>query len=180
VKKVAPTPRFTEAKPAVDSETLQAVITHRYDVLAKYAKSAQAHLRRGARQAAPARAARRARAEEPESAGCIATKNRCARPSARTSSRAWQSRARFTPCTRCAQKLASLWERSKVSREQLVRQLQDWSTAPKRAASAASRILAPAALLRIEGFAAREAEAEKTPPPAGFFHWDFNRSGFSG
>jgi len=39
VKKVAPTPRFTEAKPAVDSETLQAVITHRYDVLAKYAKS---------------------------------------------------------------------------------------------------------------------------------------------
>jgi len=36
----------------VDSETLQALITHRYDVLAKYAKS----LKRtygGARQAAP-------------------------------------------------------------------------------------------------------------------------------
>jgi stearoyl-CoA desaturase (delta-9 desaturase) len=39
VKKVAPTPRFTDPKPAVDSETLEAVITHRYDVLAKYAKS---------------------------------------------------------------------------------------------------------------------------------------------
>jgi stearoyl-CoA desaturase (Delta-9 desaturase) len=39
VKKVAPTPRFTEAK-AVDSETLQAVITHRYDVLASSASCA--------------------------------------------------------------------------------------------------------------------------------------------
>src|SRR5207302_1409210 len=39
VKKVAPTPGFTDAQAVVDSETLQAVITHRYDVLAKYAKS---------------------------------------------------------------------------------------------------------------------------------------------
>jgi len=39
VKKIAPRPRFTDAKPVADLETLQAVITYRYDVLAKYAKS---------------------------------------------------------------------------------------------------------------------------------------------
>src|SRR5262249_37687622 len=42
VKKIAPTPKFAEAKHTVDFETLQAVITHRYDVLAKYAKSLRA------------------------------------------------------------------------------------------------------------------------------------------
>src|SRR5439155_96076 len=39
VKKVAPTPRFTDAKPAVNSETLQTIITHHYDILTKYTKS---------------------------------------------------------------------------------------------------------------------------------------------
>src|SRR5690606_37616985 len=39
VKKVAPRPKFAPAKSTVDLETLQAVLTHRYDVWAKYAKS---------------------------------------------------------------------------------------------------------------------------------------------
>ena len=39
VKKVAPTPRFAEPKPTADAQTLQAVITNRYDVLSRYAKS---------------------------------------------------------------------------------------------------------------------------------------------
>ena len=39
VKKVAPKVRFDAAKTECDQETLQAIITHRYDVLAKFAKS---------------------------------------------------------------------------------------------------------------------------------------------
>ena len=39
VKKVAPRPRLGAVRPAIDLETLQAVITHRYDVLSKYLKS---------------------------------------------------------------------------------------------------------------------------------------------
>src|SRR5687768_8598885 len=39
VKKVAPVPKFDRAKLAADIETLQSVITNRYDVMAKYAKS---------------------------------------------------------------------------------------------------------------------------------------------
>jgi len=39
VKKVAPKPRFAQAKAAADFETLHAVIANRYDVLARYAKA---------------------------------------------------------------------------------------------------------------------------------------------
>ena len=42
VKRVAPTPRLQSAKVNVDAQTLQAVITHRYEVLASYAKSLKA------------------------------------------------------------------------------------------------------------------------------------------
>lgn len=39
VKKVAPTPKFAAPRAVVDEATLQAVIAHRYDVMAKFAKS---------------------------------------------------------------------------------------------------------------------------------------------
>lgn len=39
IKKVPPVPKFTTAKKMADLETLQAVLTHRYDVSAKYAKA---------------------------------------------------------------------------------------------------------------------------------------------
>jgi stearoyl-CoA desaturase (Delta-9 desaturase) len=39
VKRVAPVPRFAEPRLIPDAQTLQAVITHRYDLLAKYAQS---------------------------------------------------------------------------------------------------------------------------------------------
>jgi stearoyl-CoA desaturase (delta-9 desaturase) len=39
VKKVAPEPKFAKDKQVADHDTLQSVITNRYDVMAKYAKS---------------------------------------------------------------------------------------------------------------------------------------------
>jgi stearoyl-CoA desaturase (delta-9 desaturase) len=39
VKRVAPVPRFAAPRPIPDAQTLQALITHRYDVQAKYAKT---------------------------------------------------------------------------------------------------------------------------------------------
>ncbi len=39
VKRVAPVPRFAAPRPIPDLQTLQAVITHRYDVQAQYAKT---------------------------------------------------------------------------------------------------------------------------------------------
>jgi stearoyl-CoA desaturase (delta-9 desaturase) len=124
VKKVAPTPRFTEAK-AVDSATLQAVITYRYDVLAKYAKSLKrtyAEELRKLRRFAPhdanvLRSLKRWLHRDEKSLGDTERANLRKALS--------KSRALHTVYSMRAE-LASLWERSSASREQLVRQLQDW------------------------------------------------------
>ena len=43
VKKIAPEPKFDRRKLIADLDTLQSVIANRYDVMAKYAKSPEAH-----------------------------------------------------------------------------------------------------------------------------------------
>ncbi|RCS58484.1 acyl-CoA desaturase [Parvibium lacunae] len=42
VKKVAPTPKLTSAKPVCDLDSLQAVLTYRYDLMTRYAHSLKA------------------------------------------------------------------------------------------------------------------------------------------
>lgn len=124
VKKVAPTPRFTEAK-AVDSETLQAVITHRYDVLAKYAKSLKrtyaeelGKLRRFAPHDAHVLQSLKRWLHRDE-------KSLCETERADLRKGLLKSRALHTVYSMRSE-LATLWERSSASREQLVHQLQDW------------------------------------------------------
>jgi len=124
VKKVAPTPRFTEAK-AVDSATLQAVITHRYDVLATYAKSLKrpyaeelGKLRRFAPHDAHVLQSLQRWLHRDE-------KSLCETERADLNKGLSKSRALQTVYSMRSE-LASLWERSSASREQLVRQLQDW------------------------------------------------------
>jgi stearoyl-CoA desaturase (delta-9 desaturase) len=125
VKKVAPTPRFIEAKAAVDSETLQAVITHRYDVLAKYAKSLKhtyteelGKLRRFAPHDVHVLQSLKRWLHRDHKSLCEADR-------ARLEQGLSKSRALHTVYSMRAE-LVSLWERSSASREQLVRQLQDW------------------------------------------------------
>ncbi len=125
VKKVAPTPRFTQAKPAVDSETLQAVITHRYDVLAKYAKSLRrtyaeelGKLRRFAPHDAHVLQGLKRWLHRDEKSLADTERVKLAQVLAK-------SRALQTVYLMRAE-LAALWSRSTASREQLVKQLQDW------------------------------------------------------
>src|SRR5919109_197564 len=123
VKKVAPKPRFAEPR-AVDLDTLQAVIAYRYDVLARYAKSLKqtyAHelerLRRWSpRDAEVLGSLRRALLRGQALAGAETHKL----TEALKNSRALD----ITLAMR--QELAALWERSSASKEQLLRQLQDW------------------------------------------------------
>ena len=124
VKKVPPTPRFTEAK-AVDSETLQAVITHRYDVLATYAKSLKRTY---------AEELGKLRRFSPHDAQVLQSlkrwlhrdeKSLCETERADLNKGLSKSRALHTVYSMRSE-LVSLWERSSASREQLVRQLQDW------------------------------------------------------
>nr|MCU0898249.1 transposase [Burkholderiales bacterium] len=125
VKKLAPTPRFREAKPMVDLETLQAVISNRYDVLAKYAKSLKqtyadevAKLRQVRPQDALAlkRLRRRLVRDERKLDAPQRAELAAALSKSTPLARAYELR----------RELESLWVRSSASREQLVRQLQDW------------------------------------------------------
>ena len=125
VKKVAPTPRLASAKATIDLETLQAVITHRYHVLSSYASSLKVIYRQEMNRLgrfAPGDAAilgrlkgwlHRDHHELPE-----ATRARLAEALAKSKSVATVVSMRS--------ELAALWQRSSDSRDQLVRQLEDW------------------------------------------------------
>jgi stearoyl-CoA desaturase (delta-9 desaturase) len=125
VKKLAPRPRFRQAKPVADFETLQAVIACRYDVLAKYAKS----LRNTYTE--ELRALRRFAPHEAKSLKGL--KRWLDRDEAQLRG---EERARLAAALARSEKLstvyamrkelAALWERSTASREQLLHQLQNW------------------------------------------------------
>jgi stearoyl-CoA desaturase (delta-9 desaturase) len=124
VKKVAPKPRFTEPKAAADFETLHAVIANRYDVLSRYAKSVKrtyraevARLRHWSPgDAESLRAFRRVLLRGQTAAGA---------EGARLADALKNSRALATVVAMRAE-LSALWDRSSASKEQLLKQLQDW------------------------------------------------------
>ncbi len=125
VKHVAPTPHFAAPKPAVDPDTLQAIIRCRYDVLATYARSLKrtyaeeiGKLRRRSPQEA-----RALKAVEP----WLDRDDKMLHDTER------ERIAELLPKSQALQtmyamrrELAALWGRSTASREQLVMQLQDW------------------------------------------------------
>jgi stearoyl-CoA desaturase (delta-9 desaturase) len=123
VKKVAPKPRFAQPR-AVDLDTLHAVIGNRYDVLSRYAKSLKktyAHelerLRRWSpRDAEVLRSLRRGVLRGQAFAGAESHKVAEALKKSRALEIALAMR----------HELVALWERSSASKEQLLRQLQDW------------------------------------------------------
>ena len=124
VKRVAPTPRFARPKAAIDLETLHAVIANRYDVLSRYAKSFRRtyadeleRLRHWSpREAEALRSLKRALMRGQAAAGA---------ERARLAETLKNSRALATALA-MRHELAALWERSNASKEQLLRQLQDW------------------------------------------------------
>ncbi len=121
VKKVAPRPKLGVARPAVDLETLQAVITHRYDVLSKYLKSLRqiaaeefAHLKIDARQS---KAIKRLLHEDCAELQAV--------DKARLDSMLEKS-DRLSKSYAMRVELEALWARSTATHEQLLKQLQQW------------------------------------------------------
>ena len=125
VKRIAPVPRFTAARPAVDLETLQAVIIHRHDVLARFAKSLRATY---------AEELDRLRRFAPADARVLQSLKHCLHHDEKALREPERmklaevlpkSRALQTVCSMRSE-LVALWARSTASKEQLVRRLQDW------------------------------------------------------
>jgi len=126
VKHVTPIPHFAAPKPVIDLQTLQAVIACRYDVLAKYARSLQriyAEEIGKLRRVAP-EDARALQSLEPK---LLARDEKMLREAERATLFAalLQSRTLATMFA-MRRELASIWGRSSSTREQLVKQLQEW------------------------------------------------------
>jgi stearoyl-CoA desaturase (Delta-9 desaturase) len=124
VKKVAPKPRFAAPKPAADLETLHAVISNRYDVLSRYAKSIKKTYRDEVQRLAhwsPVDA----QALKSLKRALLRVQELSEAERARLTSALKNSRALATVVA-MSHELTALWERSSASKEQLLRQLQDW------------------------------------------------------
>jgi stearoyl-CoA desaturase (delta-9 desaturase) len=126
VKKLAPQLRMNPAKTVCDMETLQAVIANRYEVTAKYAKSLKktysAEIARLKLQASDkfdmdvARARQWLHLDENILTQQQKTKLAELMAASPTLAKAYALR----------QELAAIWQRSTASKEQLVKQLEDW------------------------------------------------------
>jgi len=126
VKKVAPTPRLAKGKLVADHETLQAVLSNRYEVMARYAKAVKlayrqelAHLKEvGEREKYKVmRGARKWFDKEEASLN---------EPQKRQLPQIFANSQKLRTYIELRNELAAIWERSSASREQLLTQLQDW------------------------------------------------------
>jgi stearoyl-CoA desaturase (delta-9 desaturase) len=126
VKKIAPTPKLGAVRPVVDFDTLQAVITHRYDVMQKYLKSqmqiyreelAKLKASQGAGDAVQFAAVKRWLARD---------ENELAQQERDQLESVLSRNGRLATVYAMRSELAALWARSTASREQLLKQLQDW------------------------------------------------------
>jgi stearoyl-CoA desaturase (delta-9 desaturase) len=124
VKKVAPQLKLDKGKTSCDVETLQAVITHRYDVLAKYAKS----LRRTCAAEIQAMRAKAVRIDRSAISRMLHGNASAPLPSSEQDSvhEALRNSKVLETIYQMRQELASLWQRSNASKEQLVHELEDW------------------------------------------------------
>ncbi len=125
VKKVAPTPKLAGAKAVADADMLQAVIANRYDVLAKYAKSLKATY---------SEEVAKLRQQSPQDAEMLARFKRwlnrdhkaLAAPEQQQLAAALAKSKPLETVYTMRQELSALWERSSASKEQLLKDLQDW------------------------------------------------------
>jgi stearoyl-CoA desaturase (delta-9 desaturase) len=124
VKKVLPTPRFEPAKTMCDYNTLHAVIANRYDVLARYGKA----LKRTWRDEVE-----RLQHWSPRDAEVLKSLKRAlvrigygAEADPALVTEALKPSKPLQVAVGMRQELIALWERSNASKEQLLRQLQDW------------------------------------------------------
>ncbi len=121
VKKIAPRPKLGAMRGAIDIDALQAVITHRYDVLAKYLKSAKLiAAEEFARLKLDAQESRMFNHVLRHDAASLPTTERLSLDAVLAKSE------RLHTIVAMRTELEALWARSTATHEQLVKQLQDW------------------------------------------------------
>lgn len=124
-RRVIPTPRFTEAKSEADLETLQAVITHRYDVMTRYVRSLRDTCAEELDRIAAASGQSLNRKTLRSLILSDGSAKVCDKERAQLESVLQSSQALAT-IKSMREELAAIWGRSTASSEQLLHQLQDW------------------------------------------------------
>jgi stearoyl-CoA desaturase (Delta-9 desaturase) len=124
VKKTIPVPRFGEVRTTIDLDMLQNIITHRYDVMTRYLRSLAdvygeelARLKAAHGDRFDIKKLRRWLQVDVESLSANARQQL---------SDALAQAPRLAMLHQTRQELGALWARSTASREQLLKQLQDW------------------------------------------------------
>lgn len=127
VKKLAPRIRFDWAKTRCDLDTLQAVITHRFDVMGKYGamlkkayKEEMSKLQDARQQGLESSALARVRYWLHLDADTLPEQQR------QLLHHALQQHTRLQTIYQLRQELSAVWARSAASQEQLVKSLNDW------------------------------------------------------
>ncbi|UCE32621.1 MAG: fatty acid desaturase [Burkholderiales bacterium] len=148
IKKIAPRPRLSEARPRVDLDTLQAVIQNRYDLMAAYADSLK--------RACSEEVARLRQMRSPQAAVVAAARNWLPADASRWTAQqrarlgeVFAASGRLEKLVQMRDELVQIWGRSNASREQLVAQLQGWC---RRAEASGVRALEELAL-RVRRYA---------------------------
>jgi stearoyl-CoA desaturase (delta-9 desaturase) len=128
VRKVAPSIYYNTSKTRCDTDTVQAVITHRYDVLAKFAISLQ---RTAVEEIRRLRASVIPELKDSRVLGAVQHwLERSARELPETErvvlDQALHSSSVLSTIDSMRHELTALWSRSAASKEQLLKQLEDW------------------------------------------------------
>jgi stearoyl-CoA desaturase (delta-9 desaturase) len=126
VKKVAPRVKLAQGKPMVDLDTLQAVITHRYEIMARYTDLLKQSCRE---EVVRLKAAKEATWQglHRVSASLHRADDELLPDAHRTELHDVLANHRsLAVLVEMRRELAAIWERSSASSEQLLRDLQDW------------------------------------------------------
>ncbi|MEX3582249.1 MAG: fatty acid desaturase [Burkholderia sp.] len=126
IKKIAPTPRLVARKAVLDQETLQAVLSNRYEVMANYGKA----LKRAYRQELAHLKERGSSEKYQLLRGAHSWFHKdeegLNEPQKRLLPEIFANSQKLHTYFQLRKDLALMWDRSNASREQLLTQLQDW------------------------------------------------------
>ncbi|MEY6433948.1 fatty acid desaturase [Thioalkalicoccus limnaeus] len=128
VRRVAPKIHFDPTKQRCDTETLQAVITHRYAVLARFAKSLKRTARNEIRQRriAAMLGLRESKALRAIQHGLQRGAENLPAPERLVLERVLDASPVLRKLYAMRRDLTDLWRRSAISKDQLVEQLEEW------------------------------------------------------
>ncbi len=124
VKKTIPTPKFGIAKARADFDTLQAIITCRYDVMTRYVQSLKA-IAKDEFESLKAQSGGKLKVRELRRWLVADESQLCAEEKSRLAS-LLKDNTRLQTVVAMRDELTALWARSTASHDQLLQQLQDW------------------------------------------------------